>query len=242
MRKRTVQHILATVVGAVLGGLAVFLILEKLGSTRFDRETSSEATIATAEVHADRTGTRSDDSTPSPLVSPTPTPPLEQRTDTEIRADSLGVAFALPFGYRIATSLNLLEAAAGLGKRFTLTRASVEQEEQYNALVKDLRLQTKGTEAPAFAPGVTLTIQEATGADAEKSDATFAREKEPVTTPASLSGTRYRRVEGLQTYDITYLNLPGGRRIALHMTYSTEEPRFDEAAYRMVLESLHLTK
>lgn len=241
MRKRALQQLLATLAGAALGGLTVFFVLARLGSSRTETA-SPEPTPAVVPsatpvpTEASNRRSASVNSALSSTVSPAPqTSPAAAR---EARADGLGVRFSLPSGYRVATALNLYEASAVPGQRFTLTKALGALEQEYVALVKSLRESVAATEAPTFAPGVTITLEEASGASGEQSDASLARARESITTKAGLTGTRYRRVEGLQTYDITYLALAAGRRISAHMAHSSEDPQFDEAAYQAVLDSL----
>lgn len=168
--------------------------------------------------------------TPTPLPTPTPAEPG--------RLEALGVSFILPEGYRVAAEINAFDAQQAGSARFTITRASAQQESEYIRLVSDLEARQVPTEAPAFAPGRTITLEVVQSSSAEQSDAALARERAAVTLASGATGTRYRRVEGLQTYDATYVRLPSGASLAIYMTYSTEEPSFDDGAYAAVLDSL----
>ena len=165
-----------------------------------------------------------------------PTAPSSESAPVTVSA--LHVSFSLPLGYRVASVLNAFEASRGSVPSFTVTRASLERERAFVALVKDIAAAAAATEAPAFAPGMTLTLAGVSSADAERSDAALAGGQERFTANGGQTGTRYRRVQGAQTYDSAYLTLPDGSRLVIVMTYAAENPAFDEHAYGRVLASL----
>lgn len=187
--------------------------------------------------------------TPSPLPASAPAPTTEASPATaksptssgEAAVSALKVSFVLPPGYRVAAALNVFEASRGGEKPFTVTQASVKREEAYIALLKELAASTSATEAPAFTPGQTITLAASAPGSAERSDAALASERESFTTEAGYAGTRYRRVQGVQTYDSAYVTLPDGSRVVIVMVYAAGEPAFDERAYAGVLSSLRYT-
>lgn len=222
MRKRTVRMLVSTLGGALAGGFVVFLLLASLGKRA--PEAASPVPVTT--------GTFPQAAPPGAAVEPSPSStPDPRRTE----ATALGVSFRLPEGYRIASVLNALDNSQPGLPRYTITRATPEQEEQYVALIKDLRARQAATEAPEFVPGGTITL--ARVAEAPRHEEQLAKTKTSVTTKSGLQGTRYALVEGLYTYDLTSV-VVGEQRITVVMSYASEEPRFDEGAYQDVLDSL----
>lgn len=119
----------------------------------------------------------------------------------------------------------------------TITKGSVGDEEAYVKLLEKLQSDQTATEAPTFLPGRTISLYVVTSENSERSDTQLARAREELKTSAGAPATRYRRVEGLFTYDVTYIRL-GGKTVAVQMTYASEEPLFDEAAYAAVVNSV----
>lgn len=180
---------------------------------------------------------------PSPAeAGPSPTPATEASpalTDSgRVRADGVGAEFTLPAGYRVTELLNAHDASRSGPPQFTITKATQAQEEEYLALIRDLRTRGVATEAPEFAPGQTVRFTLFTGTSDESFAVQLAKEKSAVTNTHGLSGTRYRRVEGLFPYDATYLSLPEGKTVSVVMSYAAAEPAFDEDAYGAVLNTL----
>ena len=227
MRKRVVQNLLATLLGALVGGIGVFWTLARIG----ERPSASPTPTRSAIV-----GERPAASPVTPETTPTPSPTAQSR---RVAADALGIAFVPPEGYRIASVLNAYEAARSPGSpRFTITTATPAQEEEYVTLIRNLQQQQAATEAPEFAPGITITL--ARSAPSEQTFAQgLAKQTTTRTTERGLSVTRYQRVEGLFPYDVAFLALRGGALVAVSMSYASggEKP-FDDEAYQSVLRAL----
>lgn len=222
MRKRTTRTLIAALSGALLGGFVVFSMLVNLGKRSSGTPSPLSVPVGTFRVAA------SPDQDQEPSKSPEADPSL-------VALDALGVSFLLPDGYRVASALNAFDDSRPGPKRFTITKATAEQEEQYVALVQDLRSETVVEGAPEFVPGSTITVSKVSKASDQEER--LAKETVPVTTSGGLLGTRYALVEGLNTYDVTYVSL-GAEFLAVSMSYASEEPRFDDAAYQGVLDSL----
>jgi hypothetical protein len=232
MRKRTLSLALSGIAGALTGAVAVFLLLAALG---YQDEPAPESTATpTASPSVAVSSPTVSPSPPSAASSPEPSAPFGA-----VRNPEGGYQFSLPPGYRVALEITALErsqvpATAAL----TITKGAREEEQQYVRLIEQLRRDQTATEAPVFLPGKTMTMSRPTGPSFEDSDGKLARSKEILTTKAGFSGTRYRRVEGLFTYDTTYIRFPDGKAVAVQMSYAPEEPLFDESAYQAVLDSL----
>lgn len=237
MSKRSRRSVLAPRTGVILGGIFVLLVLAKLTGERSPSPPERRSTPGVPILVGERRPSISSPLTPPPTPSPPPSP-LPERAAERTPVPSLGVSLELPPGYRVAENLNRFDVEGGGPPRFTITKASREQEAEYQALLQGLADRQAATEAPAFAPGRTLTLQGTTSPATEESDAALARGREPVVAASGLAGTRYRRVEGVQTYDSTFFHLASGTRIAVHMVYSAEDLPFDEEGYRAVLQSL----
>lgn len=119
----------------------------------------------------------------------------------------------------------------------TITKGVAVDEEEYVKLLEKLQSDQTATEAPTFLPGRTISLYVVISDNSERSDAQLARAREELKTPAGAPATRYRRVEGLFTYDVTYIRL-GGKTVAVQMTYGSDEPMFDETAYSAVVNSI----
>ena len=200
----------------------VFSVLVSLGKRAPNRPSPAPVPVGTFTSLA----------SPDATSETSPSPPADPRLVT---VDALGSSFRIPDGYRVASVLNAFDNSQPGPKRYTITRATPEQEEEYVALIGGLQAKQIATEAPEFVPGGTITIAKATNVPDHEEQ--LAKTKVPVTTEGGLTGTRFRRVEGLNTYDVTYLFL-GEEQIAVSMSYASEEPRFDEDAYQGVLDSL----
>ncbi len=243
MRTRTRHVLVSGAGGVVVGAIVVFAFLASLGS----RTPASERASTSPSPPAPGSPT------PSPTiprgVSPTPgTPsPTARSVSSAVPVPSPaivvnshgGYGFLLPRGYRVAADINAfeLEQAPSAGT-FTITKGSPQREREYLALIEKLRRDATATEAPSFLPGQTISLLLATQASAEEFDAQLARAKETFKTPGGLDAIRYRRVEGLFTYDVTYMTLREGKRVSVQMTYASQEPLFDEAAYMEIVNSL----
>lgn len=233
MRVRTRRTVLSVAGGILLGSVLTFLVLADLGRrTREQRGyTPIPVPVGTPQP------------TPSTTPTPAPIPPSPEATaeslGSERDLDALGVVADLPAGYRFATALNAFAASRpGTAPRVTLTKATEAQEQAYLTLLRTLSQAQAGTEVPEFVPGHAIVLSLVTDPSEQAFSAQLAKAKTPLTTTQGLSGTRYARVEGLSTYDVTYLVVGEGKTLALTMAYAVDEPRFDEAAYRGVVNSV----
>lgn len=222
MRQRTVRTIVATLAGAFLGGFFVFFTLVNLGKRPPPAASSLPVPVGTPDKI----------SSPAATGEPSPSPSADQSLVT---VETLGVSFRIPQEYRIASTLNAFDDAQSGPKRFTITKATAEQEEQYVKLVKELHARQAVTEAPEFVPGGTMTIAQVGAVPGPEEQ--LAKAATPWITKSGLQGTRYSQVEGLFLYDVTRVDL-GKERVTVSMSYASEEPRFDEEAYQSVLKSL----
>ncbi len=248
---RVRQLVQSAVAGAAVGALLVFLILVLLGSRReYPEESSAGVPLARTRVPEEQTEKPPSPSTiesPSPRATGTPAPassalrvsPLPaSRTENLVSVPEGEFAFALPAGYRVATRITRLERSQVPGHvTMTLTRGSEDEEAKFVALIEQLRQDQTATEAPLFLPGKTITVSFG-DPDTQHSDAQLARAAETLTTRRGLSGTRYRRVEGLFTYDSVYVRLKGESVVAIQMGYASEEPYLDERAFMGIVNSL----
>lgn len=237
MRKRTSRLLFSAVAGGLTGAVVVFLFLAAIGSR--NREHNVPATPSPYASPAAGTTEPSPAGTPARSPEPSPTEKAETSAAGTVANKEGKYRVSLPSGYRVAKAITELErsqvpATASL----TLTRGSPAEEEEYVRLIEQLRKDQTATEAPVFLPGSTMTLLTVIGQNLEASDAQLARSKETITTSAGFPGTRYRRVEGLFTYDMTYVRLSNENTVAVQMSYGSEEPLFDERAYQAVLNSL----
>lgn len=230
--KRTQRTMtLSAVLGALTGGVAMFAVLMWLGSTKQAEVSGNASPTPSSSASPEAVPSSSPSASPAPRVSP----PSGQRT---IEHREGGFTFGLPSGYRVAEDIIALERTAfPQAASVTITRGSKPEEQAYVGLIEQLRKDQTATEAPAFLPGKTITLFVVTSDNSEASDAQLAHGREVFTTAHGLSATRYRRVEGLFTYDVTYLRV-GEKTIAVQMTYGSEEPMFDEVAYSAVVASV----
>ncbi len=234
MRRRTLRTLLATLAGALVGGIVVFFFLAAVGK-RQGGEGAGLVGEPLGTTKASPAAAALAPAAPSPLPTVAASPSLPGRVEL---GTELGIAITLPEGYRLAAQVNALGGGRRSPAQVTITRASVSREEEYVRVLEDLAAKQVATDAPIFAPGETIVFHEITSPTAEEGDAPFARGKEGVKTASGLLGTRYRRVEGIHTYDMTYLALPSGKKVGVQMSYRSDEPRFDEAAYGAVLTSI----
>lgn len=229
MRARTLRTLSAAGGGALAGALLTFGVLALLG-----RSSPREQPAPTDEpvpVGTPLRGSR----TPSPEATPELSPAPTGETG-RVTAERLQASFVLPEGYRVASALNEFERSLPGPPRFTVTRAGRDQEQEYVSLVAQLQSGTVATEAPEFFPGKTITLSKADAlSDADRA---LAKSAEPVSVEHGLSGTRFRRVEGLFLYDVTYLGDTEKKYVTIAMSYAAEDPAFDEGAYGVVLRSL----
>ncbi|TSC73053.1 MAG: hypothetical protein G01um101438_76 [Parcubacteria group bacterium Gr01-1014_38] len=227
MRKRVAQNLLATLLGALVGGVVVFWALARIGGGPPASPTPTRSVLLEERPTA------------SPAAPVTASSPSPAATSGRVTVDAIGVAFTLPEGYRIAVILNAYDAARSSGSpRFTMTKATPAQEEEYVTLIRNLQQQQVATEAPEFSPGKTITLARSTPSEQTFSQK-LAKQKTTLTTERGLSVTRYQRVEGLFSYDVAFLTLRGGALAAVSMSYASggEKP-FDEEAYQSVLRTL----
>lgn len=232
MRKRTVRLLLTALAGACAGAVIVFALLAALGAKH--PPTAEGPSPTSASPNPSVVGS------PSPSLSPAPpsASPGASPSASLVKNAEGGYAFALPAGYRVAEEITTLERSqVPASATLTITKGSKTDEHSYVALIEKLRSDQTATEAPVFSPGRTMTLLGAAG-QSEASDRQLSRAQEAITTATGLAGTRYRRVEGLFTYDMTYLMLPGGKRVSIQMSYAPQEPLFDEKAYQAVLDSV----
>ncbi|MDP3685216.1 MAG: hypothetical protein Q8R32_00100 [bacterium] len=225
MKKRVAQNLLATFLGALAGGIVVFWVLARMGNGPGSPTPSPSP--ASGEY-----------GTAPPSVSPSPASPSPSTASSRVTAEKLKVAFTLPDGYRLASTLNTFDAARSSGSpRFTVTSATPAQEEEYVKLVRNLQQQA-ATEAPEFAPGRTITLARSAASE-QTFAAQLAKQKSTSTTQSGLSVTRYQRVEGLYPYDVAFLTLKDGTFVSVAMSYASggEKP-FDEDAYQGVLRTV----
>ena len=229
MRARTLRTLSAAGGGVLAGALLTFAVLALLG-----RSPPEEQPVPTDEPVP--VGTPLLDSpSPSPEATPELSPSPTEAAG-RITAERLQASFVLPEGYRVASELNEFERSLPGPPRFTVTTARRDQEQEYVSLVAKLRSGTVATEAPEFFPGGTITLSKAdVVSDADRA---LAKSSEPVSVDGGLSGTRYRRVEGLFPYDVTYVRAPEKKYVTVSMSYAAEDPAFDEEAYGVVLRSL----
>lgn len=240
MRKRTLRLVVSAIAGALTGAVLVFLLLAAIGTRNLQQEDTQGSPSPPLASSPSAPSPE-----PLPTVSPAPSPASSPTADVDTAAADTVVnkegkyQFSLPAGYRVAKDItNLERSQAPAAASLTITKGSTADEREYVRLIGQLRQDQTATEAPVFLPGGTMTLLTVTGANLEASDAQLARSKETITTTAGYPGTRYRRVEGLFTYDMAYVKLPGGTTVAVQMSYAPEEPLFDERAYQAVLNSL----
>lgn len=230
MRKRTLKTLVATLAGAALGSAVMFGLLVSMGK-RKPLPTPPAANVPVGTPAATPAGT------PSPTASATPTADAAIVSAADrVVVEPLRVSFALPSGYRVASTLNALSG----GRRpaqFTITKATEVIEAEYVALLRDLAEKQVATDAPTFSPGITITLHEITSPSPEEGDAPLASEQRIVSMSSGLAGTRLVRVQGPHTYDMTYVRLARGI-VGVEMAYSSTEPRFDEGGYDALLRSL----
>lgn len=230
--------------GAVAGVVVVVLVLLSLAAWRGGEEERGARATPGAEETPDALATAPAETTPLPALPLSSTPEgfpeagyaVRGRTVTVTRG---GYQLTLPTGYRVAERLVAQEASypANLAS-FKITKGTEAQEEEYVGLLKKLADEQVVTDAPQFLPGQTITILPRETDVEEKGDAQLAHSKKDLTTAAGFPATRYERVEGPFTYDATYVTLPGGKKFAIFMSYSSGAPAFDEAAYDAVIGSL----
>ncbi len=212
-----------------MGGIIMIGALSWIGSRNSDDDNSSVSSPSPVATSSPK-GT--------PAVSPTSLEkPEESKQDRVFERG--GFAYQVPDKYRVANDIIALDQknAPSDVAILTLTRGSIEKEKEYVSLINKLMGDRAATEAPAFLPGQTISVS-TTNSASEQSDASLAHSKQAVKTKEGISGTRYRQVEGLFPYDVTYLNLQNGKKIAVQMTYASEEPNFDESAYSFVVNSI----
>jgi hypothetical protein len=170
---------------------------------------------------------------PSPSTTPT-----TQKADNSQIFERGKFEYVLPERYRIAAEIMALDQKNSAGSAvLTLTQGSLDKEKEYVQLINKLQEDRAATEAPQFLPGKTIAVYPS-DIMAENSDAKIAGAKKEISTKNGLKGIRYFKVEGLFPYDITYLNFPDGRKIAIQMNYASEAPFFDETAYMTVVDSI----
>lgn len=234
MRRRTVRTLLATIAGALVGGVLVFALLAAVGKRQRGDGTG---------VVGEPIGTSPASPAPaaaSPVASPSPTPIASPETAGRVDlGNELGIALTLPEEYRLAAQINALGGGGRTGPaQVTITKAALSREEAYVRTMEELAERQVATDAPVFAPAETIVFHEITSPTTEANDSPYARTKEGVKTASGLLGTRYKRVQGIHTYDMTYFTLPSGKKVGVQMSYNTEAPEFDEAAYAAVLRSI----
>lgn len=226
---------------AALGGIAVGAVFALLLRQEFPDDTVASSPPV-----------------PIPLGKPLPTPRLEvsEASGTshalspvaslqpstvaapEVRAERLGVRLTLPSGYRVATALNTYDEDQPGPPRYTVTKSPPAHEEEYVALLNDLRARGVATEAPEFAPGATITLTRLDAPGDEPHAAALAKEQNAVITVRGLAGRRYRRVEGVFTYDAAYFRITESEVLVVSMSYAAGEPAFDNSAYESILNAL----
>lgn len=233
--------VLSTAMGVLLGSTFTFLVLANLGH-RFSRPPSSPTPVLIPLGTPPSTPA----GTPQPSL-PSPTTTVTPSSAGEVSLDSLGVRLRLPPPYRVASALNtFVNARPGAGPHATITKAASTQEEEYVAVLQTLYQKQAATEAPEFLPGQTITLGLVSDASEQAFAAQLAKSTMSVTTPQGLSGTRYVKVEGISTYDVTYLTLgegfdaahPEGKSLSVTMAYGVDAPQFDEDAYLAVVNSI----
>jgi hypothetical protein len=152
---------------------------------------------------------------------------------------ALGIQFTLPAGYRVAETLNAFAGSRPGGvPRAVLTKAPRAHEEEYVALLRELYANQAATEAPELLPGQTITMSLLTDVSERTFAAQLAKTTTQIQTSSGISGTRYGKVEGISTYDATYLALGDGKTLAVIMAYGVDAPQFDEAAYAAVVNGI----
>lgn len=234
MRVRTRKLTLSAVAGVLVGSALTFALLVGFGRRLAIQPSATPVPIPLGTPGATPRGLE-------PLSkAPSPTGPSASPTAGEITLSALGVRLTLPQGYRVAERLQAftLSRSGGGATRTVVTTASSAQEAEYVTLLQGLYAQQVATEAPELLPGRTITLSLVTDASEQTFAARFAKTTTQLRTPAGLAGTRYGRVEGLFTYDATYLTLGGGKTLAVTMAYGVDAPQFDETAYSTVLNSV----
>ncbi len=227
MTRRTTRTLGALLGGAVFGGIVVFVFLAGLGEEHAEEATSTPSiSPASPEVTP----------TPSEALLPSPTPSAD--TARVYNAD-LGVSFVLPAGYRIASTLNAFEQTRQRASpKVTITKATEAQEKEYVRLLGNLQQTQAATEAPEFLPGQTVGLALVRGMSDETFSRQLAKETTSIVSDAGLTGTRYRRVEGLSAYDVAFFPLRRDSVLSVSMSYAAQDPGFDEEAYTALVASL----
>ena len=234
MRARTRRLALSAVAGVLVGSALTFAGLIGFGRRLAVQPSATPVPIPLGTPKATPRGPESLSRTPSPNgTSASP-------AAGEITLSALGVQLTLPAGYRLAERLQAFTTSRPGGEttRTVITTASSVQEEEYLALIRDLYVKQIATEAPELLPGQTITVNLVTDASEQAFAAQLAKTTTQIKTPSGLSGTRYVKVEGISTYDATYLTLGDGKALAVTMAYGVDAPQFDETAYTAVINGI----
>ncbi|TSC62926.1 MAG: hypothetical protein G01um1014106_585 [Parcubacteria group bacterium Gr01-1014_106] len=225
MKKRVVHNIVTTIAGAFVGGIVVFWFLSQLGKDASPSPAANPVPVGTPGTSSSATA-----GTPTPSATPVP---------GRVSVETLGIAFVLPPGYRIAQTLNSYDAErVRATPRFTITTATAEQEKEYVALLRTLGQEQSATEAPEFSPGKTITLARAAASDQAYAQR-VAKQQTTASTDSGITAKRYQRVEGPSPYDVTFLLLPNNTLLSVTMTYASGSTTpFDEDAYSAVLRTV----
>lgn len=236
MRVRTRRLTLSAVAGVLVGSALTFALLVGIGRQLPVRPSASPVTIPLGTLQV----TPRAQALPSPTSSPTG--PKVSPAAGEVGLSALGVRLTLPHGYRVAEHLQAFTASRSGGETagVVVTTATSAQEVEYVTLLQSLSAQRVATEAPELLPGRTLTIRLTTDDSEPAFAARFAKTTTQLRTPHGFVGTRYAKVEGLFTSDVTYLTLGAQQTLSVTMAYGVDAPQFDEAAYTAVINSIRL--
>jgi hypothetical protein len=233
MRKQSRRVLFSGLGGAIVGGVLIVSALSYIGSKSEEKNLQNDqlSNEPTAKTTSEPVATSA--TTPSPTATPE-----VSKANNSLVFEKGKFEYVLPERYRIAADIMALDQKNPASSAIlTITQGSSEKEKEYVQLINKLQEDRTATEAPQFLPGKTIAIYPS-DIMSENSDAKIAGTKKEITTKNGLKGTRYFKVEGLFPYDITYLNFPDGRKIAIQMNYAFEEPFFDETAYTTVVDSI----
>lgn len=218
-----------------MGSILTFAVLVGVGRGLLRQPTATPLSIPLGTPPA----TPQADAALAPTASPTILKDVS--TPGEGTFPALGIQLTLPAGYRVAETLNaFVGSRTGGNPRAVITKAPRVREEEYVALLREFYSSQAATEAPELLPGQTITMSLITDVSEQTFAARFTKATTQIQTTSGLSGTRYGKVEGISTYDATYVTLRDGNILAVTMAYGVDEPQFDEAAYSAVIQGIQL--